>query len=731
MSDQQKIWFIYLTDHHEGPFTAEEIAAMSKAGQVSGASLAWKDGMPEWVPAETIPELGAAIGNAAAVAEVAAADMSGVSKTGNIIQAPADQGSSLSISGDSGKIEAPAAPAGDGEVSLAQLLAQQQQGGGGATQVTAGTASGQISDSASVLSSMLGQVQKDNPVTSGSGVSIGGITQQTKSIAGDPPPDEEAWTLKIGAQVSGMHSLNRLKELASAGEIPPDAMVWHPGWSDFQPVSSVASIDSARKSGGTKTGVTRSSLSRPGFVNSGMSNSAAAGNDDDEPTDTGIEAPPPGGFKGLLFKVKAFAQKLKKKKGAKAAAPAPLKGGKVALAPVPAPGKKAGAAARTGGAVKRLVSIVLLVLVLAGAGAGVWLLVLQGPLPSDLDVSEDDKAVMSEAAKTKPDAGMKLVLAQSIGTEDSPADPTTPKYYVATNLAEGAAVTLTVTGVPGTLVNRVSFEKSFTANVEKTHLAVFDKISDEGKPLWGEFMLKVSAEGAEPVEIKKFIGNRGGTYQSRLKAFKDNVQSEYDKEIDELRQFITTLKAEQADASRLIKEYKDGWATATLRTKIISDWTAYTSKAGNFLGAIEQKLKERLGGTAQPKHHARAFQDVSTTVSQLQQLIKTHGDRISGANPGANADELDGLVQAGVQALELWLAGAVSKNPFDASKPAAPPTQATPPATTTPPAQATPPAATTPPAAATGTTSPPAAATTTTTPAPAPATGTTPAPANP
>ncbi len=677
MSEQQKIWFIYLTDHHEGPFTVGEIAEKAKAGLVNAQSLAWKDGMPEWVPAETIPELSAAV-----------ADQSGISKTGNLITKPEGEGSGSAVS---------TTDTSDGEVSLAQLLAQQQSIGENTSP------SGQISDSASVLKSMLGQVQKDNPVTMGSGVSIGGITQQTKSLVQGPPPDEDAWTLKIGAQVSGMHSLNRLKELASGGEIPPDAMVWHAGWSDFQPVSSVTQLDVSRKKAGTKSTNTKTSMTKPGMMVSGQSNNAVSG-DDEEPTDTEIELPPRG-IKGVLFKLKSVFKRKKKSKAAPAAA-APAGKGKIALTPVGAP-KKTVAPAKGATAMKRIVILFMVLLVLAGGGFGAWFFLLASPLPSNLDVKEEDLADFNVVVKMKREEGAKLAIAQARGPEDAPLDTTSPdypKYYVATNLPEGTSVTLTLTGVPGTLVNRTTFENSYTATVDKTHLAVFSAVKDaSGKPLWGQFNLKAAAEGAEPVEARgMFIGNKGGPYQSRLSKFKESVQAEYDKEIEELRQFITTLKAEQADASRLIKAYKEDWPVQALRTRVSTDWTGFVNKAQNFLGQIEQKLKDRLGGAAPPKYHARAYQDVSTTLGQLQQLVKAQSERLAGTEPSANIDELDGLVQAGVLALEAWLAQAVAKSPFDVS-PQAPPLTTTPPAAPTPPAgmpEPTPAPATTAPAPA-------------------------------
>jgi hypothetical protein len=716
MSDDQKIWFIYLTDHHEGPFTAAEIADKAKAGLVSGQSLAWKDGMPEWVPAETIPELTNAMANSAALAEIAAADMSGVSKTGNMIASP------------SAEPEAAAAPAagGDDGVSLAQLLANSQGGGAPAEN----TNSGQISDNASVLSSMVSQVHANASsaaaAPSRSGVSMGGGTGSINAGGAEPTPDEEVWTLKIGSQVSGLHSLRKLKDLAGGGEIPPDAMVWHPGWSDFQSVSTVPVLEAARgkakaggggamKAGGS--GFTRTGITRPGIAMSASSNAALDG--DEEPTDTNLEAPPPTGFKGILFKIHKLSEKLKKKK-------APAR--KENTREITRPGLKGGlkkSPGGAGGAVKRIAGLLVGLSVLGGAGYFAYDFLLSSPIPATVDVTDEDRQAMVDIVKAKD--SKKLYLAQSHGTDESPADPVNPKYFVASNLPEGAVITLSVVGVPGTLVNRVSFDKQYTAPMEKGHVAIFDKISDDGKPLpWGEYNLKVTADGADALDVgKKFIGMKGGAYQKRLKTYKDSVQGEYDKEIADLKEYITTLKQLQVEASKQIADYKQGWATAGNRTGITARWAEFTKNSGVMISQLDTGLKARAAPDKAPKYHQRAFSDVSTTVGQLGQLVKAHGERLTGATPSANADELEGLVQAGVQALEAWLASAVVKTPFDAAKPDASGKTAVPPATTAPaaappaaPAPAVAPAATLAPATAPA---PPAASAPASAPAAAPA----------
>ncbi len=634
MSDQEKIWFIYLTDHHEGPFAAAEIAEKAKAGLVNGQSLAWKDGMPEWVPAETIPELMGAVGAA-----------------GGIV---AEQGPAPNAT-DPGS-----AP----EISLAQLLAQSQQNEG-ATSPSLGTASGQISDSASVLSSMFGVVQSQNPLSTGTGLTIKGISppREGPDPEPEPGPEEEIWTLKIGAQVSGLHSLRRLVDLAGSGDIPADSMLWHPGWTDFKLASSVSDVETARKKSGTKgfggkrAVNTKTSMTRPGFAVSAVSRSAAG--NDEEATDTDIEAPPKG-LKGLLYRIGEVAEQFKAKGNAKGA-------GKTAAG---GSFKKSGAGAAgksvIGGGGHPLTIAGIALLALAGALAAYFFL-SSSPIPSDLDVTEDDRQALIAVVKQK--SGHPLHLAVAKGTPDNLVDSTSPKYYVASNLPEGSAVTLTVTGVPGTLVNRTAFEKNFSANVEKNHIATFEQIKDDGKPLWGMFTFKVMAEGANPLELKdQFIGNKGGTYQNRLKTYKESVQNEYDKEITELREYIATLKNLQVETSKQIASYKTGWAAPDNHARITSDWMAASKSSQGLLNQISDKLKERLVGEKQPKYHARAFQDVSITAIQLGQLLQAQEDRLNNKPSTQNADEIEGLVQAGVQALESWLVQAVSKNPFDSSR---------------------------------------------------------------
>lgn len=62
----EKKWFVYRTDHHEGPFSVEEIQGQLGSGQTTSESFVWCDGMADWKPmrdVEAFEALGAKTGS--------------------------------------------------------------------------------------------------------------------------------------------------------------------------------------------------------------------------------------------------------------------------------------------------------------------------------------------------------------------------------------------------------------------------------------------------------------------------------------------------------------------------------------------------------------------------------------------------------------------------------------------------------------------------------------------
>lgn len=52
-----KKWFVYVGDHHEGPFSLKEVSDKKKSGQVSDESYVWCEGMDDWLMMSRVPEL--------------------------------------------------------------------------------------------------------------------------------------------------------------------------------------------------------------------------------------------------------------------------------------------------------------------------------------------------------------------------------------------------------------------------------------------------------------------------------------------------------------------------------------------------------------------------------------------------------------------------------------------------------------------------------------------------
>jgi len=53
-------WFYAQNNQQHGPVTAEALVSMLQQGHVQPADLVWREGMANWQPASTVPELGAA-----------------------------------------------------------------------------------------------------------------------------------------------------------------------------------------------------------------------------------------------------------------------------------------------------------------------------------------------------------------------------------------------------------------------------------------------------------------------------------------------------------------------------------------------------------------------------------------------------------------------------------------------------------------------------------------------
>jgi hypothetical protein len=50
-------WYAAINNQQAGPFSEEELGQLAAQGQITGATLVWRQGLSDWVKADTLPEL--------------------------------------------------------------------------------------------------------------------------------------------------------------------------------------------------------------------------------------------------------------------------------------------------------------------------------------------------------------------------------------------------------------------------------------------------------------------------------------------------------------------------------------------------------------------------------------------------------------------------------------------------------------------------------------------------
>ena len=62
---------------------------------------------------------------------------------------------------------------------------------------------------------------------------MGGINQQTSQCAVPPPIPEVAYYVAINGQATGPFNLNKLQQMAVAGQFAPNSLVWRIGMTEW------------------------------------------------------------------------------------------------------------------------------------------------------------------------------------------------------------------------------------------------------------------------------------------------------------------------------------------------------------------------------------------------------------------------------------------------------------------------------------------------------------------
>ncbi|MBU6153625.1 MAG: DUF4339 domain-containing protein, partial [Bdellovibrionales bacterium] len=60
-TENEKRWFVYIGDQHEGPLSVTEVFDRKKKGQVLPESYVWREGMADWLMLSQVQELSQAL----------------------------------------------------------------------------------------------------------------------------------------------------------------------------------------------------------------------------------------------------------------------------------------------------------------------------------------------------------------------------------------------------------------------------------------------------------------------------------------------------------------------------------------------------------------------------------------------------------------------------------------------------------------------------------------------
>ena len=126
-----------------------------------------------------------------------------------------------------------------------------------------------------------------------------------------------------------------------------------------------------------------------------------------------------------------------------------------------------------------------------------------------------------------------------------------------------------------------------------------------------------------------------------------------------------TLKNLHLELNKQLFAFKTGWNNPAQKSKISYEWKSFFAGFSGMSAQLDQKVRERILA-AGDKYYPRAYQDISTSLTQLIQLADGLSKKVEGAPaPAGNPDEQNAQIQAGLASLDQLIAQAVMKTPFD------------------------------------------------------------------
>lgn len=294
---------------------------------------------------------------------------------------------------------------------------------------------------------------------------------------------------------------------------------------------------------------------------------------------------------------------------------------------------------------------------------------------------EELRALRSAAGTPLGRDGPRLAIALSA------ADPENPVFYVASNLPDGARITIHLDGVADTLLNQLTSQSelnvTLSGNFGRSEVA---RLAD-GKPLpRGEYRVIAVDAPAQPPEVKKLLlerpsvtlshspwpdrevrligkktlflgGPRDQNYFARLKEFHDKVHDKAVSELAELKQFSSTLESQLNSLVAKSEELRKGKASRMAARK--KAWAGFDAQWSGLEDQLDQSFRKWTPETIKSEVFYDSLYDQLTRSGQLiDQVHELEGESLGGTDPhsdpesGLKAEQAVTAAQAAVARLK-------------------------------------------------------------------------------
>ena len=237
-------------------------------------------------------------------------------------------------------------------------------------------------------------------------------------------------------------------------------------------------------------------------------------------------------------------------------------------------------------------------------------------------ISSNDLVSMRLLARKDPSQSPLVNVFQYMGEEVS------PKFIAATNMPDGTMFDIELTGVPGTLINSISYHniqkaesKNFLINIPR-----FDASDGRALPK-GEYTIKAMLSKAQPQDIqvllggntavfqmKVFIGGkRDDNYRKKLGEYLAGVDKQYQNELTESKQLLANFDSLYQETNKsydLIIKLK--------KKERNLKWESFLAKSQTFISVIEDSCNKYSPDILKMMMNAELFSNLTEIISELK-----------------------------------------------------------------------------------------------------------------